>query len=133
MKKILLIEDEPGMRRNVLRLLELEGFDAIGAEDGEAGLAAAREAHPDLVLCDVMMPKLDGYGVLGALRNDPETQHIPLIFLTARSEKADVRLGMNLGADDYLTKPVDADDLVATIRARLARRQQQSQSDSSAA
>jgi DNA-binding response OmpR family regulator len=121
MTKILLIEDEPTMRKNMLRLLRLEGYEALGAEDGEAGLAAIREHRPDLILCDVMMPKLDGFAVLAAVRNDSEVRRTPLIFLTARGETTDVRTGMNLGADDYLIKPVDASHLLAAIEARLQR------------
>ncbi|HYP18141.1 MAG TPA: response regulator [Opitutus sp.] len=121
MTKILLIEDEPTMRKNMLRMLSLEGYDTVGAEDGEAGLAAVRAQRPDIVLCDVMMPKLDGFGVLAAVRRDPELRQIPFVFLTARGETCDVRTGMNLGADDYLVKPVDAGDLLAAIHARLQR------------
>jgi DNA-binding response OmpR family regulator len=119
MKKILVIEDELSMRRNMLRLLQLEGYAACGAPDGEAGLLAVRTEHPDLVLCDVMMPRLDGFGVLAALRSDPTTRSLPFIFLTARGEKRDIRAGMNQGANDYLTKPVDAADLLAAIQTRL--------------
>ncbi len=125
MNKILVIEDEPEMRRNLLTILRLEGFAAFGAEDGTAGVEQARRIHPDLILCDVMMPGLDGYGVLAALRSAPQTATIPFIFLTARGEKPDVRAGMNLGADDYLTKPVAKGDLLQAIRARLKRRAEQ--------
>jgi DNA-binding NarL/FixJ family response regulator len=121
MKTILLIEDEPQMRRNVLRMLELEGFTAIGAEDGFEGISAATRHRPDLILCDVTMPGLDGYGVLTKLREDPLTAAIPFIFLTAKGERADLRAGMNLGADDYLVKPVAIKELLAAMEARLAR------------
>ncbi len=121
MKKILLIEDQPVMRRNIQTILEMEGFDVIAAENGGKGVAAAKSAPPDLILCDVMMPELDGYGVLTALREDEKTATIPFIFLTARGEKADLRTGMNLGADDYLAKPVSSDELVAAINARFER------------
>lgn len=127
MKKILVIEDEPEMRRNLLTLLKLEKFQPIGAEHGRAGLAAVQRDKPDLILCDVMMPELDGHGVLDALRKDEATAAIPFIFLTARGEKEDLRNGMNLGADDYLTKPVARLDLLEAIQARLLRAEQQAQ------
>ncbi len=86
MNKILVIEDEPEMRRNLLTILRLEGFAAFAAQDGGVGLEEARRIHPDLILCDVMMPRLDGYGVLAGLRAEPQTATIPFIFLTARGE-----------------------------------------------
>src|SRR5687767_5848890 len=125
MKKILVIEDEPEMRRNLLTILKLEKFIGLGAENGRAGVEMAKKEKPDMVLCDVMMPELDGYGVLEALRNDPALVTVPFIFLTAKGEKRDVRSGMNLGADDYLTKPVAKADLLSAIHARLARQAQQ--------
>src|SRR5690348_16767318 len=125
MKKILVIEDEPEMRRNLTTILRLEKFDPIGAENGRVGVHLAKQQKPDLILCDVMMPELDGYGVIAALRADPETVAIPFIFLTAKGEKPDIRVGMNLGADDYLTKPVAKADLLAAIRSRLERAIQQ--------
>ncbi len=124
MKKILVIEDEPEMRRNLVTILRLEKFQPIAAANGRAGVEASRRETPDLILCDVMMPQLDGYGVLKELHNDPATMNVPFIFLTARGEKTDVRSGMNLGADDYLTKPVDKADLLRAIRTRLARAEQ---------
>ena len=125
-KKILVIEDEAEMRRNLLTVLKLEKFRAIGAESGRVGIELAKKERPHLVLCDVMMPDVDGYGVLQALRDDPATVTIPFIFLTAKGEKRDVRSGMNLGADDYLTKPVAKTDLLNAIVSRLARAAQQS-------
>ena len=125
MKKILVIEDEPEMRRNLLTILRLEKFEPLGAENGKAGIALAKSAKPDLILCDVMMPEMDGFGVLQALRADAATTSIPFIFLTAKGEKVDIRGGMNLGADDYLTKPVDKSDLLAAITSRFKRQQQQ--------
>jgi DNA-binding NarL/FixJ family response regulator len=119
MKTVLLIEDEPHMRRNVLRMLELEGYRAVGAEDGLEGVAVAKRERPDLILCDVTMPGLDGHGVLAELRQDPTTATIPFIFLTARGEKTDLRAGMNLGADDYLVKPVSVKELFAAMNARF--------------
>jgi DNA-binding NarL/FixJ family response regulator len=123
MKKILVIDDHEPMRRNVLMILEMEGFKGLGAENGRQGLDLARREKPDLILCDVMMPELDGYAVVQALREDKETATIPFIFLTARGERLDVRVGMNYGADDYLTKPVGHEELLATIVARLERKQ----------
>jgi DNA-binding NarL/FixJ family response regulator len=123
--KILVIEDEPEMRRNLVTILRLEKFEPIAAVSGRAGVAAARQERPDLILCDVMMPDLDGYGVLAALRAEAGTAATPFIFLTAKGEKPDIRTGMNLGADDYLTKPVAKADLLAAIRARLERAEQQ--------
>jgi len=123
MKKILLIEDHPPMRENLVLMLEMEGFEVICAEQGRRGLELARGASPDLILCDVMMPELDGYGVLQALRADPATATIPFLFLTAKGEKLDQRTGMNLGADDYLVKPVAKDEVLAAIEARLQRHQ----------
>src|SRR5271165_3187084 len=121
MKKILVIEDEPEMRRNLTTILRLENFQPLPAANGRIGVELARRERPDLILCDVMMPELDGYGVIAALRADPETVTIPFIFLTAKGEKPDIRAGMNVGADDYLTKPVAKPDLLAAIRSRLER------------
>jgi DNA-binding NarL/FixJ family response regulator len=125
MKKILVIEDEPEMRRNITALLRYHEYEAIGAENGRLGVEAAQREKPDLIVCDVMMPELDGYGVLQALQMDPALAHIPFIYLTAKGEKDDLRSGMNLGADDYLTKPVANADLVRAIATRLRRREQQ--------
>lgn len=121
MTTVLVIEDEAPMRRNLAEILRLEGFGVIEAADGAAGIALARERRPDLILCDITMPGTDGHAVLRALKDATETARIPFVFLTARSEHGDVRRGMNLGADDYLVKPVDLDDLVAAVRARLQR------------
>jgi DNA-binding NarL/FixJ family response regulator len=125
MKKILVIEDESEMRRNLTTILRLEKFHPLPAENGRVGLELAKKERPDLILCDVMMPELDGYGVIAALRADAETVTIPFIFLTAKGEKPDRRAGMNLGADDYLTKPVAKADLLAAIHSRLQRAVQQ--------
>lgn len=121
MKTILIIEDQPDMRTNIATILSMEGYEVLTAEHGKEGLATAKEDKPDLILCDVMMPELDGYGVLEGLREDRTVAGTPFIFLTAKGEKRDVRAGMNLGADDYLTKPVAASDLLAALAARLNR------------
>ena len=121
MKKILVIEDEPEMRRNIAALLRYRDYEAIEAENGRKGVELARRVKPDLILCDVMMPELDGHGVLQALQRDASLALVPFIFLTAKGEKEDLRSGMNLGADDYLTKPVANNDLVNAIEARLRR------------
>jgi len=125
MKKILVIEDEPEMRRNITALLRYYDYQTIAAENGRVGVELARREKPDLILCDVMMPELDGYGVLQALQTDASLARTPFIFLTAKGEKDDLRSGMNLGADDYLTKPVANADLVRAIEARLRRSETQ--------
>jgi DNA-binding NarL/FixJ family response regulator len=124
MKKILVIEDEPEMRRNITTLLRYHEYEPIAAGNGREGVEAARREQPDLILCDVMMPELDGFGVLQALQTDASLARIPFIFLTAKGEKDDLRSGMNLGADDYLTKPVANADLVRAVEARLRRSEQ---------
>jgi DNA-binding NarL/FixJ family response regulator len=121
MTRILVIEDERVMRENLVTLLELENFAVTAAENGQRGVALAQAEPPDLILCDVTMPGLDGHGVLRTLAADPRTARIPFIFLTARGERTDVRAGMNLGADDYLVKPVRQDELIAAVAARLAK------------
>jgi len=123
MKTILVIEDQPDMRGNLGIILQMEGYHVLAAANGREGLALAKERVPDLIVCDVMMPELDGHSVLKSLREDPVTSHLPFIFLTARGEKRDLRTGMNLGADDYLTKPVNASDLIAAVEARFNREQ----------
>jgi DNA-binding NarL/FixJ family response regulator len=127
MTKILIIEDDARTRDNLATILRMEGYQPFTAPDGKRGLEAAWSEKPDLILCDVMMPKLDGYGVLKALREDPDTRTIPFLFLTAKGDKLDIRHGMNLGADDYLPKPVGRDELMAAIAARLERARQQAQ------
>jgi DNA-binding NarL/FixJ family response regulator len=125
MKRILVIEDEPEMRRNITTLLRYYDYDPISAKTGREGVEAARRERPDLILCDVMMPEMDGYGVIQTLQTDASLARIPFIFLTAKGEKDDLRCGMNLGADDYLTKPVANADLVRAIETRLRRAEQQ--------
>lgn len=118
-KKILVIEDEPDVRENIQEILELDNFATITAENGLLGVQLAKEYHPDLIVCDVMMPELDGYQVLEALRQNTITATIPLIFLTAKVERSDFRLGMELGADDYLTKPFTRIELIKAITTRF--------------
>jgi len=125
MNKILVIEDQPQMRRNLATILEMENFHVVAAENGQRGIELARNEKPDLIICDVMMPELDGYGVLEALRTDDALATTPFVFLTAKGDKLELRKGMNLGADDYLTKPVQREDLLAAVRSRLDRRRAQ--------
>jgi DNA-binding NarL/FixJ family response regulator len=122
MTRILVIEDERIMRRNLVTLLDLENYQVSAAENGRRGVELAKAHPPDLVVCDVMMPGLDGHAVLRELATEPRTAGIPFIFLTARGERSDIRAGMNLGADDYLVKPVDQEELLEAIEARLQRR-----------
>nr|ALT22098.1 response regulator [Anabaena sp. XPORK13A] len=119
MKTILIIEDETQIRNNIREILHLSDFDTLVAENGLQGLELAKNKHPDLIICDLMMPELDGYGVLTQLRQNSSTATMPLIFLTAKSEWSDVRRGMELGADDYLTKPFQPHELLQAIAARL--------------
>lgn len=119
MKTILVIEDDELIRQNLLEILELEGFRAIEAENGQIGIQKACAFLPDLVLCDICMPELDGYAVLESLRSTPQTSTIPVVFLTAKSDQSDLRRGMNLGADDYLVKPCSVVELIGAITSRL--------------
>ncbi len=119
MKKILVIEDEKPVLTNIIEILESGGFNAIGAENGEVGVQLATQEIPDLIICDVMMPVLDGYGVLTKLRSQPLTEIIPFIFLTAKADKGDLRQGMNLGADDYISKPFRRKELLEAVNTRL--------------
>ena len=121
MKKILIIEDEPSVLENIMELLEGHDYQVFGAENGKIGITKAREHIPDLIICDIMMPELDGYGVLKSLQSDSITSTIPFIFLTAKSELSDLRQGMELGADDYLTKPFLPDELFKTVETRLVK------------
>jgi CheY-like chemotaxis protein/CRP-like cAMP-binding protein len=121
MKKILLIEDNNEMRENTSEILNLANYAVLTAENGKIGVEIAKKDKPDLIICDIMMPDLDGYGVLHMLSKDPETAGIPFIFLTAKAEKSDMRKGMNLGADDYLTKPFDDTELLNAVEVRLKR------------
>jgi DNA-binding response OmpR family regulator len=119
MAKILLIEDNDEVRENTAEILTLAGYDVSEASDGAKGVSAAKSNVPDLIICDIMMPEMDGYEVLNHLSHSPTTNRIPFIFLSAKSESSDVRKGMNLGADDYITKPFQEKDLMEAIEARL--------------
>ncbi|MDF9801381.1 DNA-binding response OmpR family regulator [Catalinimonas alkaloidigena] len=119
MHKIVLIEDNADVRETTADILELANYEVITAESGKLGIEKATEHQPDLIICDIMMPGLDGYGVLHILSKKAETASIPFIFLTARAEKEDVRKGMNLGADDYLTKPFEEMELLNAVESRL--------------
>ncbi|MDF0709186.1 response regulator [Flagellimonas okinawensis] len=119
MKKILLVEDDTSLRENMAELLELSGFDVRSASNGKMAVEMAIKDRPDLVLCDIMMPEMDGYGVLEALSTTESTRYIPFIFVSAKTERQDVRRGMNLGADDYLTKPFEEEELLSAINCRL--------------
>ena len=125
MRSILVIEDDPNVRDNVLDMLQGEGFFVTAAENGEVGVAKALRHPPDLILCDIMMPGIDGFEVLRQVRRAPATSATPFIFLTARAARADMREGMDLGADDYLVKPFTADELLGAVQARLAKYEEQ--------
>ncbi len=119
MKTILLIEDNKGMRENTAEILELENYTVITAENGKIGVEKAQKEKPDLIICDIMMPVLDGYEVLSILSKNPETASIPFIFVTAKADRSDLRKGMEMGADDYLTKPFDDKELFKAINTRF--------------
>jgi CheY-like chemotaxis protein len=119
MKTILLIEDNANIRENTSEILELAGYNVLTAEDGKAGVELALQHIPDLVICDIMMPVLDGYGVLHMLQRNKEMKDIPFIFLTAKTERSDFRKGMEMGADDYVTKPFDPTELLHAVESRL--------------
>lgn len=124
MKTILVIEDEAQTRKVLLNSLQFEGFKAIEADNGKQGLLLAQQNHPDLIVCDIMMPEMDGYQVLAALRQQLSTVAIPVIFLTAKVSMADLRLGMNLGVEDYLTKPCTIERFLTAIKTRLKRKEE---------
>ena len=121
MKKILLIEDDIVLRENTAELLELSEYDVMTAQNGKIGIEKVKNSTPDIIVCDIMMPELDGYGVLEQLSEDEMTRHIPFIFLSAKTERKDVRKGMDLGADDYITKPFTEDELISAIESRIAK------------
>lgn len=121
MKKIVLIEDEKDVRETTSEILELANYKVYCADNGIKGIKLVKDKKPDLIICDIMMPNLDGYGVLNILSKDVETSHIPFVFLTAKTENSDIRKGMNLGADDYITKPFDETALLECVEIRLKR------------
>lgn len=121
--KILLIEDHVDILETTTEILRLANYEVFTARNGAEGVAAALKEIPDIIICDIMMPVLDGYGVLEALLQDDSTMNIPFIFLTAKAERSDFRKGMELGADDYLTKPFDDDELLAAISARIKKQE----------
>ncbi|OOQ58734.1 response regulator [Mucilaginibacter pedocola] len=121
-KQVLIIEDNDDIRENVVEILELADFKVLQAANGKIGVDLALKNKPDIILCDIMMPDLDGYGVLYMLNKNPETATIPFIFLTAKAERVDLRKGMDMGADDYLTKPFDDIELLNAIETRLKKK-----------
>ena len=121
MKKILLIEDDIVLRENTAELLELSDYEVATASNGKIGVELAIKNTPDIIICDIMMPELDGYGVLEALSKNKNTKYLPFIFLSAKTERKDIRKGMDLGADDYITKPFGEEELVNAIESRLAK------------
>jgi CheY-like chemotaxis protein len=121
MKKVLLIEDDVVLRENTAELLELSGYKVETASNGRAGIEVAKKYEPNIIVCDIMMPELDGYGVLDSLSKNEITKYIPFIFLSAKTERQDIRKGMNLGADDYITKPFSEDELINAIESRIAK------------
>lgn len=121
MKTVLLIEDDVVLRENTAELIELSNYKVITASNGKTGVSMAKKHVPDIIICDIMMPELDGYGALKTLSKSKITKYIPFVFLSAKTEHKDVRKGMNLGADDYITKPFSEEDLISAIESRLAK------------
>src|ERR1700727_3582944 len=119
MRRLLVIDDHDDIRENTAEILSLAGYQVFTAENGKRGVEIALKEKPELIICDIMMPELDGYGVLHLLRKNEATLDTPFIFLTARTERADCRKGMEMGADDYITKPFDEIDLLNAIETRL--------------
>ena len=119
MKIILLIEDNNDIRENTCEMLELAGYEIISTANGKNGVALAKEKKPDMILCDIMMPEMDGYEVFNGLRNDIKTIHIPFIFLTASAEKKEIALGIAMGAKGYICKPFKAQELFGTVASCL--------------
>lgn len=122
MKKVLVIEDNDDIREATAEVLQMAGYEALAAKNGKIGVEMALGSSPDIILCDIMMPELDGYGVLYLLNKNPKTASIPFIFITAKAERADMRKGMEMGADDYLTKPFDDVELFNAIESRLKKK-----------
>lgn len=127
MSKVLIIEDNDDIRENVIEILEISGYTVVSASNGKAGVEQAVKHLPDIILCDIMMPEMDGYATLEHLNKNPETSAIPFIFLTAKADRLDLRKGMELGADDYLTKPFDDTELLNAIETRLKKKDIQKQ------
>lgn len=121
MKKILVIEDTQNVRENICEVLESENYEVFAAENGQSGLEMSKNVQPDLVLCDIMMPGMDGYEVLAEMRKEVVTSTVPFIFLTAKNTRENQRLGMELGADDYITKPFTVDELLKSVSTRIKR------------
>lgn len=121
MKTILIIEDDTALRENTTELLELSNYTVISAPNGKIGISKAIKQLPDLIICDIMMPEVDGYGVLESLSKNEATSQIPFVFLSAKTEHKEIRKGMDLGADDYLTKPFNEEDLLSAIESRIAK------------
>ena len=119
MATLLVIEDEAPLRANLVRILAAEGYTVIAAADGEEGIRRVREGRPDLVICDILMPLVDGFGVLASLRSRPETAELPFIFLTASADKENLARGLRSGANEYVTKPFKIADLLAAVKRRL--------------
>ncbi|HLA42799.1 MAG TPA: response regulator, partial [Aggregatilineales bacterium] len=119
MRRVLVIEDDKSILENTVEILNFEGYEVAGAPNGEEGLREVREFRPELIICDIMMPKVDGYAVLQTLRRDPELSLIPFIFLTAKASRNDMRYGMDMGADDYLPKPFTTQELLDMVESRL--------------
>jgi|SRR5688572_6137693 len=119
MPTVLVIEDEAPLRANLARILSAEGYQVVVAADGDEGVQRVRETRPDAVICDILMPRLDGFGVLAALRSRPETAAIPFIFLTASADKVDLARGLQSGANEYVTKPFKIVDLLAAVKRLL--------------
>ena len=119
MKSVLVIDDNSDIRENTAEILELAGYKTFTAENGKKGGEVAQKEKPDVIVCDIMMPELDGYGVLHLLRKNPDTEQIPFVFLTAKTERSDFRKGMEMGADDYITKPCDKIELLNAVESRL--------------
>lgn len=119
MKTILLIEDNADLRKNTAETLEFANYKVLTAENGREGVAIAIEHKPDVIICDILMPVMDGYGVINILQKNPRTQHIPFIFLSAKTERDEIRKGMEYGADDYITKPFNDTELLTAVEQRL--------------
>ena len=124
MSKILIIEDDSEIIETLSELLTLEGYDVISANSGKEGIKSAIRYHPDLIICDIMMPEMDGYEVIKTLQHNQSTFNIPFLFMTAKTAKSDYRLGMELGADDYITKPYEDNDILHAIEARLKKKKE---------